>query len=96
MSNNELIEFDLAEYLDSDEAIAEYLTQVLSDGDNEEFLRAIGHIAKAKGMAQIAKESGLGRESLYKAFRPNAKPRFETIMQVMKALNLNLKTTLAS
>ena len=96
MSNNELIEFDLAEYLDSDEAIAEYLTQVLSDGDNEEFLRAIGHIAKAKGMAQIAKESGLGRESLYKAFRPSAKPRFETVMQVMKALNLNFKTTLAS
>ena len=96
MSNSELIEFDMAEYLDSDEAIAEYLTQVLSDGDNEEFLRAIGYIAKAKGMSQIAKESGLGRESLYKAFRPNAKPRFETIMQVMKALNLNFKTTLAS
>ena len=91
MKENELIEFDMAEYLDSDEAIAEYLTQVLEDGDNEEFLRAIGYIAKAKGMSQIARETGLGRESLYKAFRPNAKPRFETVMQVMKALNLHLR-----
>ena len=90
--NNELTEFDLAEYLDSDEAIAEYLSQVLDDGDNEEFLRAIGYVAKAKGMAEIAKKTGLGRESLYKAFKPNAKPRFETVMQVMKALNLNLLT----
>jgi len=91
--HNELTEFDMAEYLDSDEVISEYLTQVLKDGDNEEFLRAIGYIAKAKGMTQIAKESGLGRESLYKAFRPNAKPRFETVMQVMKALHLNFQTT---
>lgn len=90
--SSELIEFDMAEYLDSDEAVAEYLNQVLADGDNEEFIRAIGYIAKAKGMSQIAKESGLGRESLYKAFRPSAKPRFETVMQVMKALNLHFKT----
>ena len=89
---SELIEFDMAEYLDSDEMISEYLSQVLEDGDNEEFLRAIGYIAKAKGMSEIAKESGLGRESLYKAFRPNAKPRFETVIQVLKALNLNFET----
>lgn len=86
--NKELIPFDIAEYLDSEEAISEYLTQVLAEGDNEEFLRAIGHIAKARGMSQIAKDTGLGRESLYKAFRPHAKPRFETVMQVMKALKL--------
>ncbi len=76
--NNELIPFD----------ITKYLSQVLEDGDNDEFIRAIGYIAKAKGMAQIAKDTGLGRESLYKAFRPNAKPRFETVMKVMNALQL--------
>ena len=91
--NNELITFDITEYLDSEEAMAEYLSQVLKDGDNEEFLRAIGHIAKAKGMAQIAKDTGLGRESLYKAFRPNAKPRFDTIMKVIDALKLQLNAT---
>ena len=91
--NNELIPFDITEYLDSEEAMAEYLSQVLEDGDNEEFLRAIGHIAKAKGMAQIAKDTGLGRESLYKAFRPNAKPRFDTVMKVIDALKIKLKAT---
>ncbi len=91
--NNELTRFDITEYLDSEEAMAEYLSQVLVDGDNEEFLRAIGHIAKAKGMAQIAKDTGLGRESLYKAFRPNAKPRFDTVMKVIDALKLQLNAT---
>jgi len=91
--HNELIPFDITEYLDSEEAMAEYLSQVLEDGDNEEFLRAIGHIAKAKGMAQVAKDTGLGRESLYKVFRPNAKPRFETVMKVIDALKLQLNAT---
>ena len=91
--NNELIPFDITEYLDSEEAMAEYLSQVLEDGDNEEFLRAVGHIAKAKGMTQIAKDTGLGRESLYKAFRPNAKPRFDTVMKVINALKLHLNAT---
>jgi probable addiction module antidote protein len=93
MSSKELQKFDITEYLDSDEAIAEYLSQVLEDGDNDEFIRAIGHIAKAKGMAQIAKDTGLGRESLYKAFRPNAKPRFDTVMKVMNAFQIQLLAT---
>ena len=93
MMNSELIPFDITEYLDSDEAIAEYLSQVLEDGNNEEFIRAIGYVAKARGMAQIAKDTGLGRESLYKAFRPNAKPRFDTVMRVMNALKLQLSAT---
>lgn len=91
--HKELVPFDIVEYLDSEEAIAEYLSQVLEDGDNEEFLRAIGHIAKAKGMAQIAEATGMGRESLYKAFRPNAKPRFDTVMKVLHALKIQLTTT---
>jgi probable addiction module antidote protein len=93
MNKNELIPFDITEYLDSQEAIAEYLSQVLEDGDNDEFIRAIGHIAKAKGMAQIAKDTGLGRESLYKAFRPNAKPRFDTVMKVINSLQIQFLAT---
>ena len=56
--------FDITSYLDSEEAMAEYLSQVLEDGDNDELVRALGHIAKAKGMATVANDSGLGRESL--------------------------------
>ena len=90
----ELLDFDISEYLDSKEAISEYLNQVLENGDEQEIIRALGHIAKAKGMTQIAKKSGLGRESLYKALKPNSKPRFETIMKVIKAFDINLKTTI--
>ncbi|PRB80508.1 addiction module antidote protein [Pseudomonas sp. MYb185] len=85
-----ITEFDLADYLDSEEMIAEYLSQVLAEGDTEELLQAIGHVAKARGMTQIAKETGLGRESLYKAFAPGAKPRFETVVKVMNALGVEL------
>ena len=81
-----LPEFDLANLLVSDEAISEYLSQVLDDGDNDELLRALGYIAKAKGMAMIAKDTGLGRESLYKALSPGSKPRFDTVLKVLKAL----------
>ena len=78
-------------YLDSNEAITEYFSQVLKDGDSNEFLRAIGHIAKAKGMSKIAKETGLGRESLYKSFKKNAKPRFDTVIKVLNALDIDLQ-----
>ena len=82
--------FDIALFLDSDEAISEYLSQVMADGDNEEFLRAIGHIARARGISQIAKHTGMGRESLYKAFAPGSKPRFETVVKVLHAIGLEL------
>ena len=82
--------FDMADYLDSDTAVAEYLSQVLSDGDDGELAQALGHIAKARGMAQIAKDSGIGRESLYKALRTDASPRFDTINRVCKALGVRL------
>ena len=82
--------FDMANMLDSDEAISEYLSQVLDDGDSDELLSALGYIAKAKGMAMIAKESGLGRESLYKALAPGSQPRFDTILRVIKALGVKL------
>ncbi|MCX6077477.1 MAG: putative addiction module antidote protein [Campylobacterales bacterium] len=83
--------FDASEYLDSKEMIAEYLSQVLADGDTNELLEAMGNIAKAKGMAQIAKDTGLGRESLYKTFQPGAKPRFETVMKVLHSFGVKLE-----
>ncbi|MEI7739450.1 MAG: addiction module antidote protein [Betaproteobacteria bacterium] len=82
--------FDITRYLESEEAMAEYLSQVLEDGDNNELIRALGHIAKAKGMAIVAKESGLGRESLYKALSEGSQPRFETITKVINALGLKI------
>ena len=66
-------EFHLADILDSDEAIAEYLSQIFADGDSDELLRAIGYIAKAQGMAKIPHDAGLSRESLYKSFSVGAK-----------------------
>jgi probable addiction module antidote protein len=85
-----LIPFDMAEHLDSPEAVAEYVSQVLEDGDGDEFIRALGHIAKARGMAQVAAETGLGRESLYKALAPGAKPRYDTVLKVTRALGVRL------
>lgn len=86
-----LIPFDMSDHLESEAAVAEYLSQVLTDGDSDELIRAVGHIAKARGMAQIAKDSGLGRESLYKAFAPGAKPRFDTVLKVLRALGVELQ-----
>jgi probable addiction module antidote protein len=82
--------FDITEYLDSEEAIAEYLNQVLEDGNTDELIAAIGNVAKAKGMTQVAKAAGLGRESLYKAFSKGSKPRFDTVMKVMAAIGVKL------
>ncbi|MEZ1439811.1 putative addiction module antidote protein [Pseudomonas shirazica] len=88
--SEKLIPFDMAALLSSDEAITEYLSQVLADGDTEEIIRALGHIARVRGMTQIATESGLGRESLYKALSPGAKPRFDTVLKVIRALGVDL------
>lgn len=83
-----LIAFDAAKYLSDDEAIAEYMTAVLETNDPDLLLLALGDVARAKGMAQVAKDAGLGRESLYKALAPGAKPRFETVMKVARALGV--------
>lgn len=90
---NNLTTFDVSQYLDSKAMIAEYLTQVLQDGDMNELLIAIGNIAKAKGMSQIAKDTGLGRESLYKTFSEGAKPRFETVMKVLDSFGVKLQAS---
>lgn len=75
-----LIPFDAARYLKDEAAIAEYMTAVLETDDPDLLLLALGDVARARGMAQVAKDSGLGRESLYKALAPGAKPRFDTIV----------------
>jgi probable addiction module antidote protein len=83
-----LVAFDAAKYLNDDEAIAEYMNSVLETEDPDLLLLALGDVARAKGMAQVARDAGLGRESLYKALAPGAKPRFETVMRVAKALGV--------
>lgn len=85
--------FDVSDYLTDEETIAEYLNLILAEGDQNLLLSAIGDIAKAKGMKEIADASGLGRESLYKALTPGAKPRFETIMKVLNVLGVNVSIT---
>ncbi|MDP3857226.1 MAG: putative addiction module antidote protein [Stagnimonas sp.] len=82
--------FDIAEHLGDEDAVRDYLAACLEDGDTETFLRAVGHVARARGMAEIAARSGLGRESLYKTLAPDAKPRFETISKLMAAFGLKL------
>lgn len=82
--------FDVADYLDNDAVIAEYLTAAAEDPDSEVFLAALGDVAKARGMARIARDAGLGRESLYKALASGAHPRFETVNAVLRALGVRL------
>jgi probable addiction module antidote protein len=80
--------FDASEYLDNDEVIVEYLSAAAEDPNPDVFLAALGDVAKARGMAQIAKDSGLGRESLYKALASGAHPRYETVQAVLRALGV--------
>ena len=88
--------FDAARYLDSEDAIAEYMTAVLEVDDPVLLLLALGDVARAKGMAQVAKDAGLGRESLYKALTPGAKPRFDTVIKVARALGVKFTAHPAS
>lgn len=88
--------FEIAEYLEDDEMINEYLNTVLEEGDSNDIQVALGHIAKAIGMSKIAEQTGMSRPSLYKALSKNAKPQFETILKVLRAIggNLKLKTSI--
>ncbi|MBM3407929.1 MAG: putative addiction module antidote protein [Betaproteobacteria bacterium] len=86
----DLPDFDLAEHLSTDEDIANYLTLVLEENDPSELTRALGIIARARGMSEMARASGLSREALYKALRPDSHPRFDTIAKVCAALGVKL------
>jgi probable addiction module antidote protein len=87
---DELPEFDAARYLDSEEAIAAYLSDILAANDPALLAAALGDIARARGMSEIAKASGITREALYKALRPDAQPRFDTVSRVCAALGVKL------
>ncbi|MCI5221875.1 MAG: putative addiction module antidote protein [Candidatus Electrothrix sp. AR4] len=92
MKKNELslAPFDASDYLDNEETIAEYLAAALENPDPDAFLTAVRDVAKARGIAQIAEQAGLGRESLYKTLRPGAQPRFDTVRRLIAALGVRL------
>ncbi|NOL51140.1 addiction module antidote protein [Pelistega suis] len=81
---------DIAEYLDNEEVIEEYLKQAIEEGDQTLLLHALSDVAKARGMSEVAKKSGLSREGLYKALSSDAKPRYETLQKVLGALGFGL------
>lgn len=93
---SELPDFDMADYLTDDNAIAEYLSVVLEDYDPDLLGAALGDVARARGMTEVARAAGLTREALYKALRPGAQPRFDTIARLCTALGLKLSVEVAA
>lgn len=93
MTNIKLSDFDAAEYLTDDEAIAMFMSEALATGDAEFVAHALSVIARAKGMTQIAKESGLARDQLYRTFSNEGSPTLQTTLAVMKALGISLTAT---
>ena len=85
--------FDVADFLQDEETIAEYLNVALEDPNPEMLLLAVKNIARARGMAQLAHDAGLGRESLYKALSEGAKPRYDTVLKLVRALGVKLRAT---
>jgi len=86
----DLAKFDVVDHLKTEKDIAGYLSAVLEDGNPALFVAAIGDVARAKGMTEIAKKSGVTRESLYRALKIEAQPRFETVAKVIHALGMKL------
>lgn len=87
--------FDIAEHLRDEEDMQLYLAETLKEGSHEAFIAALKTVARARGMTQLAKDSGLSRESLYKILSPDSKPRFETIMKITSALGVPLTVSVA-
>jgi len=90
MGKTETRPWDIVESLDSDERIAAYIEAALEENDAPLIAAALGDIARAKGMSEIARQTGLGRESLYKALSPEGNPEFSTVLKVFRALGLRL------
>ncbi len=82
--------WDVVDYLKTDEDMADYLEAAMEDGNPAVIATAIGNIARAKGMTEVARKAGIGRVSLYKALSPDGNPEFATILKVVKALGLRL------
>lgn len=95
MAKTQTRPWDVAEHLRTEKDMAAYLEAVLEDGDPSLVAAALGDIARAKGMTQISRETGLGRESLYKALSPEGNPEFATVLKVVRALGLRLHVTAA-
>jgi len=95
MAKTETRPWDPAEHLETEEDMAAYLEAALEEGDSALVAAALGDIARAKGMTQIARETGLGRESLYKALSPEGNPELATLLKVVRALGLRLHATTA-
>ena len=83
--------FDAADYLDSPAMIAAYIEAALEDGDPKTISMALGDVARAKGMANVAKDAGITREALYKSLSEKGDPKLSTLMGVFKALGLKLR-----
>lgn len=90
VKTSKLPEFDVSKYLNDEASIAEYLTMVIEQDDPALLAATLGDIAKARGMTEIAKSTGLAREALYKALRADAQPRFDTVSKVCAALGVKL------
>ena len=90
MAKKRTTRWDAAQYLDSEAAMVAYLEAALEDGDPTVITAALGDIARAKGMTEVARKAGLGRESLYKALSPTGNPELSTVLRVVEALGLKL------
>jgi probable addiction module antidote protein len=93
MSKIKISRFDVTNYLDSEEMIAEYINAALEHGDADLLMAAISDVAKARGMAKVAADAGVGRESLYKTLAPGSKPKLETVFKLLHALGVKLTAT---
>ena len=85
--------FDVIDFLDSDEALVEYLNVALEENDPEYFAKALGNVARAKGMSSVSEATGLGRQSLYRALSGDGNPRIDTLFRVLEALAIKLAIT---
>jgi probable addiction module antidote protein len=90
-----LNDFDPARYLETEEDVAEYLNSMMEEGNTELLIAALGDVARARGMSEIARASGLTREALYRALKSDAQPRFDTVVRVCNALGLKLNVEVA-
>lgn len=90
MSKVKISRFDVSEHLDSEEVIAAYLDAALEEGDSDLLMAAIADVAKARGIAKVAADAGVGRESLHKTLAPGSKPKLETVFKLMRALGVKL------
>ncbi|MGA2797905.1 MAG: addiction module antidote protein [Thermoguttaceae bacterium] len=90
MAKSKTKRYDVAEFLESEEDMAAYLQAAFEEGDPALVIHALGNIARARGMSEIARQSGLGRESLYKALSPDGNPEFATVLKVVQALGIKI------